>query len=167
MTLVIEDGTGVPGANSYNTLVELRAYATARGVTLGTDTEVEVQSTFAIDYLEGLRAQYQGAKTLAANALQWPRKDVLVDCVAIDDDFIPIEIKSAQSQLVLEQFQGVCLTPTITEAFVTKDKVDVLETEYSDKFRTNGQPRIRSVDVLLAPLFNACGQGFALTALRI
>ena len=34
MALVIEDGSRVAGANSYVTLAEARAFASARGVTL-------------------------------------------------------------------------------------------------------------------------------------
>lgn len=168
MTLIIEDGTGVDNANSYDTLDGIRAYAVARGVTLTTnDTELEVLAILAMDYIEGFRADFQGDKTDPLNALQFPRKGVFIDCVAIDDDVMPAELISAQDQLVIEQNNGICLVPTVDEGLILKDEVGPLKTTFSEKIRTDGQPRIRSVDVLLAVLFNSCGQSRGLSAIRI
>lgn len=169
MALIVEDGSIVADANSYVDLVFARAYADARGLSLPTDdTELEQQLIASMDYLEAQRARYQGDKTDPLNQeLQWPRTGVYIDCVAFPSDEIPKELKNAQCQLAVEVNSGVALFPTQEGAFITREKVGPLETEYSEKIGTTAQPSISSVDVLLEPLFFPCGQKYTLTSLRI
>jgi len=79
VTFIIEDGTIVTNANSYVTLAEIKAYATARNITLGTDPVIESQSVLAVDYLESKRTQYQGSKVSELQELQFPRYNVKID----------------------------------------------------------------------------------------
>lgn len=168
MALVIEDGSLVTGATSYVTVAEARAYASARGVTLpAVDGDVEQLAVKAIDYLEAQRARYQGSKVDADQDLQWPRVNVVIDGNEYPETSIPKVLKSAQCQLMIEAANGVDLMPTRTGGFVKKEKVDVIETEYSEKIGTGVQPDMTAVEALLAPLFNATGSGFALTTLRV
>lgn len=170
MALVIEDGTGKADATSYVTIVEAEAYATARGVTLvGTEAKL-VQ---AMDYLEAQRARYQGEKTWpvavvdpphAAQALQWPRTGVVIDCsVEWPDNAIPVELKRAQMQYAIELQNGFNPMAGTDGRVVKKTKVDVLEKEFfsATDLGLSGGPvvSVPAVDALLAPLFNACGAG--------
>lgn len=169
MALEIEDGTGKANANSYVTIGEAEAYATARGVTLvGTEAKL-VQ---AMDYLEAQRARYQGAKTWPvgtvdhpdAQALQWPRTGVVIDCdVEWPDNAIPKELKAAQMQYAVELQNGFNPFAGTDGRVKKKTKVDVLETEYfsATELGISGVPvaSLPAVDALLAPLFSACGTG--------
>ena len=170
MALIIEDGTGVAGANSYITIANIRIYATARGVTLDADDAiVETQVFQAMDYLEAQRSRYQGDKTDATNPLQWPRCGVYIDCVAIDDDVIPQELIDAESQLVMDIEGGLILYANTNagEQQVIKEKVDVLETTYSEARSTSSSANIPSVDRLLEVLYSACGAGGYLKNVRV
>lgn len=170
MALVVEDGSIVANANSYQSLIDIRAYATARGVTLPVDdAEVEAMAFSAMDYLEGQRARYQGVKTDPANQeLQWPRTGVSIDCYAIDSDVIPKELKNAENQLIIEINANVDILPTTEQGgFVIREKVDVIDTEYSELVGVGVNPRMTAVDALLEPLFFPCGQKFALTSIRV
>lgn len=170
MALVVETGAGVAGANSYRTLADIRAYALARGVTLSpVDATLEPLALMAMDYLEGLRARYQGSKTAATNALQWPRVNVKIDCVDFPSDAIPVELANAQSRLCMEQHAGVVLSATRTGAFIVEDTVGPLTTKYSDKHGggPGTVPTMPAVEDLLAPLFAACGQGSFVRTLRV
>jgi len=170
MALIVEDGTGIAGANTYADLTDIRAYASDRGVTLSTDdVALEADVHKAMDHLEGLRARYQGWKTVATNALQFPRESVKIDCVALANDAIPVELINAECQLVIEQHNGVDLAPTRTEAFIIEDTTGPLTTKYSDKHGggPGSVPDMITVDNLLAPLFSTCGQSRALRTIRV
>jgi hypothetical protein len=168
--LVVEDGTIVEGANSYATLVEARAYALARGVTLSAiDTVLDAQMIKGIDYLEAKRARYQGSKVEASQALQFPRSGVVIDGFDIAAEATPALLKPAQIQLAMQLHAGVDLMPTSTGPFVIEDTVGPLTTKYSDKVGVNALPEIPAVDALLEPLFQVVGisSGRFLTTVRV
>ncbi len=155
MALIIEDGSGVDNANSYDTIDNMKAYATARGLTLtGTATVIEQRVAVVMDYLESLRNRYKGVKTVSTYALQWPREGVLIDGVAIANNIIPTELKQAEAQLVYEVQEGATLTPNSEGPFITREKIDELETEYSEKIKTGSVERLGKVESLLAVLLN-------------
>ncbi len=166
MTFIIEDGTIVTNANSYVTLAEIKAYAVARNITLGTDPVIESQSVLAVDYLESKRTQYQGSKVSELQELQFPRYNVKIDGFDIAETSIPNNLKKAQCQLIVEQANGGVLMPTQLEAAVKKEVVGPIETEYAVSVGAINQPVFSAVDALLEPLFNT-SSGFSLTTVRI
>lgn len=165
MTLIVEDGSGVTGANSYVTLVEARAYALTRGVEMtDVDSKLEMYLVKAMDYLESLRYGFKGRKTNADQALQWPRYCVYIDGYAISSEAIPTELKNAQMQIAMAIQSGIDFMPTASgEAFVISEKVGPIETKYSEGVSTSGVPIVRTVEALLAPLMNI---GFGLVTER-
>lgn len=170
MALIIEDGTGVDDADSYITLTEARSYALARGAELSADDAViTVQITEVMDYLEAQRFRYQGVKTLPANALQWPRLGVLIDCVAIDDDVIPQELKDVEAQLIIDVSSGITLSPNVapTSGDIKKEVVGPLTTEFFEGGSSRTQPTLTKAQDLLDVLFGACGPPAAARSLRI
>lgn len=152
--LVIEDGSGVPGANSYGTIAGARLYASNRGIILGTDAAVTTQLILATDYLEGL--SYVGSQVLYTQALSWPRQNVLFDpSTPFPTNQIPPQLIAAEYQLVLEQFNGINLQPTVdrsTGGFILEERVDVLTTRYSERVGTTSQPTMPKVTSLLRTL---------------
>ncbi len=166
MALVIEDGTGVTGANSYATVAEARAYALARGLTLPvTDGPVESALVLACDKLESYR--YKGAKTEEDQPLMWPRADVYVDDAEepLADDSIPNKLKQAQCQLAYDSTLTE-LQPTGTGRETVREKVDVLEVEYARQGSGSVTPEFNKAESLLAPLL-LNGGGFALVTVRV
>lgn len=169
MALIVETGAIVAGANSYVSLSDCRAYAAARALPLPiADADIEPLLISAMDYLEGLRARYQGAKASPeTQALQWPRTGVYIDGVAFSETSIPKELKDAQSRLACEKFAGVDIMPTTTGAFVSEETVGPLTTKYDSSHGSGTQPNISSVDTLLAPLFSqSIAGGLALRTVR-
>lgn len=169
MSLVIENGSIVAGANSYVTIAEAKAYASARGLALpAADADIEPLLISAMDYLESKRTEYQGTKAdPLTQALQWPRAGVYIDCVEIASDVIPKELKDAQCRLACEQFAGVAIMPTKTGPFVTEETVGPLTTKYDASRGSGSIPDMTAVDALLAPLFSQCGQSFAFRTVRV
>lgn len=136
MALVVEDGSIVVGANSYVTRSELIAYALARGVTLADDDGTDVLAIKAMDFLALTATRWRGEPTSEEQELDWPRRGAIPEGGnnAFPDTKIPKEIIKAQMELAIVANSGVTLIPTTSgeTAFVTKEKVDVLETEYSE-----------------------------------
>jgi hypothetical protein len=153
MALTIETGANIAGANSFATVTEARAWATARGVTLSaTDSVVESLLIRAMDYIEAQRDRYQGAKTYSDQTLQFPRTDITVDGIDVPSNTIPKEAKNAQMQLALDVHRGVDLMPTRSGQFVIRDKVGPIETEYSATIGATLQPSLAAADAILNPL---------------
>lgn len=154
MALTIEDGSIVEGADSYVTLAEARAYASARGVTLPVeDGAVEILARKATDYLETFA--YAGKKVQATQPLKWPRKEVTLDEEAWPEDEIPPSLKKAQNQTMMEIFAGLDPLPSSDGKAVIREKVDVIEVEYSDTGSASATPTLPKVLALLEPLFGS------------
>jgi hypothetical protein len=103
MTIVVQDDDGeVEDAVSYLTVEELQAYHTARGNSLGTATNTQLEQALvrARDYLD-TRFRYVGTKLNGATqCTEWPRME------AYDADRnpvygIPKQVKEAQAEYAL------------------------------------------------------------------
>jgi hypothetical protein len=167
MALTVETGAGVLNANSYVTLAEARAYASARGVTLtAVDADLEKILVKATDYLESFRDKYKGYKLLGFGYLQWPRSGVVIDGFNLAQTALPVELKNAQAQLAIEISNAVDPLPTFTTgtgtSAIKREKVGDLEVEYAvTPDDTQTAPIISKVDALLLPLlsFGTSGSG--------
>jgi hypothetical protein len=165
MTLVVEDGTGSnPLANSFISLTDARAYATARGVTLpAVDADCEILAVKAMDYIEGQRDNFKGNRVASTQPLQWPRTGVVIDGFDIAETAIPLELPKAQAQCMCELQAGLELLPTQSDSRVLiRDKVGPLEQEWSDY--GGNIPSFPKVDMLMRPLMR--NSGFGLTTFR-
>ena len=148
MALVVEDGTGVEGANSYLTVAELRAFAGDRGLTLPTDSEVEKLLVKATDYLE--LKSYIGDRASDNQGLSWPRtRDT--NPYWQYTNIIPTKLKTAQSLLAFEAMNGELSQATRPNEYV-QTKIDVLYIKYAKDDDRSAGLRYRAVDDLLASL---------------
>lgn len=127
MTITIEDGTGVTGANSYATEAELALYAADRGIDLTTAEGVLLIK--AMDYIESL--DYTGTKATQAQPLQWPRASVMIDGYSIGSNEIPAELVNGLLAAAVSIDQGVNPLADI-ERSTKREKVGDLEIEYAD-----------------------------------
>lgn len=161
--IVVEDGTGLADANSWVDRATTIQYALDQGVTLADDSTTDVLLYKARAYLETFR--YVGERATTTQRLSWPRKNAEIEDVAFPSDEIPQQIIDAQMQLAIYA-QSTDLAPVVTGAFVTREKVGPIETEYASSVRTNGQPYFPLIDELLAPLLDFV-DSFALTSVRV
>lgn len=128
--IIVEDGSIVPGANSYVTTVELDTYAADRGLTIaGDQSELLIRAN---DYLETLN--FIGNRYTKEQPLEWPRINAYVDGFDIEVDEIPNDLKIAQMALSLEIDAGNDPMAPV-ERSTKKEKVDVIEVEYMDGTR--------------------------------
>jgi hypothetical protein len=167
IALTVEDGTGVAGANSYCPGTYVRQYALNGGLTFpGTgDDALIAYATQAVLYLETLEPRFKGRPVWAGQPLCWPRRHVWFRGAEVPFDVIPARVIDAQCQLMIEAAAGTVLLPTRLPnnqggGFIISEKVDVLETHYSDKFGTGiSTPIFKAVEALLLPYLNQSFQG--------
>ncbi len=172
MALIIEDGSGVVGANSYVTVAEAISYAAQRGEPFPTDeAEIEQKLCNAMDFIETYRGLFTGQKTSVTQETQYPRTNSTVDGVAFPDDAIPRELKFAQCQLACDNYNIGDLTPTTSSFAVAKEKIDVIEIEYATGGRLSestppAAPTFPKAVAWLEPLITGA-TGAWLTTVRI
>lgn len=131
MALVIEDGSGVPGADSYATAAELANRAEAYGWTIPADTAgQEILLRRAAEAMNAL--DWKGRRVSATQSLAWPREGVEVDGELLPDDMIPGPIQYGQMALAAEIHADDTDPPEQKQGAVTREKVDVLEVEYAE-----------------------------------
>ena len=168
MSLTVEDGSGVAGADTYASVSYAQAYAAKRGITLptgtGADAAIEILLIKAMDFIEALRADFQGSKVATDQALQWPRSDVYIDGNIAASDEIPEELLKAQVQAACEEHANPgCLQANSDGREIIRERIEgAIETEWARTGDNNPQAQLLKVDALLAPLLRFATQGFGI-----
>lgn len=161
MALIVEDGTGMPTAQSAVSAADVRTWAGLRGISVPAvgapgDLEIEQALIKGMDYLQSNEFCYRGQLKVADQGIPFPRSNFYYqDGTALADDVVPNNFKVAQIRLSIEVLNGVDLMPTLSGNpldYVIKEKVGPLETEYADPTKFNGRATITAVESLLAPL---------------
>ena len=129
--LIIEDGAGVPDAESYATAAELVVYGGKFGVRLPAEEAAqEALLRRAALVMEGM--SWKGRKTSRDQALAWPRRGVELDREIKPDNLIPARIKCGQMALAAEIHADDIDPIEQRKGAVTKEKVDgAVEREYA------------------------------------
>lgn len=181
MALVIEDGAGKADAESYASIADIAAYATARGLTFaitgGTNaTDAETAARRATTWLDATyRGGFTGRKKNGRDQrLEWPRYDAHDNQCPVEfiaDDEIPREIIDACCEAAIrEKASPGALSPDVTPGTVKK-RVRVegaVEVEYAAG-TTPAQaqrPIATVIDDILSSLIGARSSGYSGRAVR-
>ncbi len=157
--IIVEDGTGVSGANSYNSEAELTTYATDRGLTLtGTPAVLLIQS---MDYIES--QSYKAQKTNSTQALQFPRTGLVLDGYTVSSTTIPNELKNGQLATAIAIDEGNDPLSAL-EPGVKKEKVGDIEIEYQDGAAS--ETIARTINASLKKLLSGGSGGSSFTVSR-
>ena len=120
----VEDGTGLPNANSLASVQEFKDYYSLRNIDISTltDTQIEGFLVLGTDYIVQ-KYDFKGSKLKDTQSLPFPR--------AINNETIfPNNVKYATILLAFKSQNGSLLADSQQQ--VKKEKVDVLEVEYMD-----------------------------------
>lgn len=161
MAFVVEDGTGLTGANSYISGADADAYWADRGdptewaaAASGDKEKAIVKATAYID------AHYHwlvGTIGSTTQALAWPRNNAIDrHGRSLASDAVPAVVEAATSELAQKVLEGDTLAVD-TDPRVTREKVGPIETEYGDGGST-GQARYSYVDQLLSGLVSSSAE---------
>ena len=102
MTLTVETGAIVTGANSYVSRADAIAYASDRGVALADSTATDAILIKAASYLESYRNKFKGELVSRDQPLAWPRYDAVIEGFSWATDEIPRQVVNAQLAVLLE-----------------------------------------------------------------
>lgn len=104
MTLIIEDGTGKPDAESYASAEDLALYAVKFGTVIPQGVPAQEallrRAALAMDAMI-----WKGRKTSGEQALSWPRREVLLDRENKPNNYLPARIQYGQMALAAEIHQ--------------------------------------------------------------
>ena len=146
MAFVVEDGTGLATANSYNTIAFLDEYHTDRGNSSWVDESIAIKQAKAIiatDYID-VRFNYLGQKLKTTQALEFPRENLFLNGVQLEG--VPDIVKKAHAELALISLtQTLFNTPSTSEAglLLTKERTRVGPIE--EEFEYDPQLGVRTV----------------------
>mgnify|MGYP001085863004 CR=1 FL=1 len=139
--LVVEDGTGLTGANSYITAAEALAILDVKPTQLAAFSALSVQeqddyliwaSSWLDDYMD-----WKGYKTVATSGLRWPRCGVYDrDSILIDENTIPEQLKQAVAETATWLINSSAANSggeasNLPEG-IKRVKADVVEVEFFD-----------------------------------
>lgn len=143
-TFVVEDGTGIPAANSYVTVAEADDYLAANihvAPTWNALTTLEKQSllVWGSRYLDQ-RAIWNGTKTVESSGLRWPRTGVY----DIDENLIPANtIPPALKYATIEMARYLITDDRSTERGqdgLKELQVDVIKLVFDASYRLTEVP---------------------------
>lgn len=126
--MIIEDGSIVTNADSYISVADAQTFIDARGLSVTITEGLLYQAMDSLNTLD-----YKGFRTDASlQALPFPRSGIyLSDNRLLPSDEIPQELIDAQCWLAYYIDSGYSPSAIATQQ-VIKEKVDVLEIQYSE-----------------------------------
>lgn len=152
-TIIVEDGSIVPNANSYVSEADLTTYATDRGITLTAATDVLIIN--AMDYIESL--DFIGYQLTEDQPLSWPRGNARKDDIYwYDTDEIPQDLIDGLCETCIAIDQGNDPS-SLVERATKREKVGDLEVEYMDS--ASSTPINRKINNKLKDLVNGSISG--------
>lgn len=181
MTLIVEDGTGLPNAESYVSTDDADTYNANRGNTLWatiTTEEKEQCLRRATEYITGeYRLRWKGRRVLFTQALDWPRVGVVLDDFGgsqgrnnfgsyyqfqVPYNIVPVEIKSACCELAFRAaFDD--LTPDLGPR-IKSETIGPIKTTYADY--SPQYTVFRQIDMLVKVYLEAGGSGVMTSMIR-
>lgn len=171
MALVVEDGSGIDGANSYVSVSDASSYAVARGLTFPTSPASTaeaalIRATAAIDAT--YRSRFPGQRVSGRDqALEWPRKyagDAEGNPIAEDE--IPQEIINATIEAAVRELaEPNSMMPDLERGGQVKSiKAGSVAIEYGGN--ATARTAFTLIDGILAGLLGAPQPSFVGMAVR-
>lgn len=139
MTLIIEDGTGKPDAESYASAEDLAVYAVKFGTVIPAGVpEQEALLRRAALAMDGMT--WKGRKTISEQALSWPRREVLLDHEIKPNNYLPARIQYGQMALAAEIHQDDIDPIDKRKGAITRERVEgAVDREYATISNTSGR----------------------------
>lgn len=161
MSLIVEDGTNVPGAESYASVNDADVYFDNRGVTIWSNLTIQEKEQAlrrATDYmLERYRLRWKGGRIHFKQPLDWPRQGVSLEdfngipqmyyAYLVPYNVVPVEVKNACAELALRA--SINALNDDLQQNVLEEAVGPITTKYDPN--SPQIPRYVKIDQLLAP----------------
>ena len=155
--LIVEDGTIVIGADSFQSLADARADAELRGLTLNPDDAIAESNLRSAYYnlVSIYESSLQGCRVSIDQTGIFPRNNVTAYCFDIPNNKIPDDIKRAQVNIAASINDGADMNAIKTNADLASFSVDGV---YSESYQTGSKtptiPEMPAVTAMLKPYTN-------------
>ena len=147
VTLIVEDGTGVEGAESYVSVATFQSWATKRGYTIPSGTsDIESLLRKGCDFIE--RKSFIGTSEFTDQGLSFPRLITASNGVASSTG-VPVKLQTTQMLLAMESMNGA-LTAAVRHNKYTETKIDQIYLKYEDAAKSAGDLYFPAIEDLLA-----------------
>ena len=158
MSLVVEDGTGIDGANTYISLIDVIAYCNNVGYADFIAASSEDQNSAILRGMRYIESHnFIGFKNQTINSLEWPRDDAIDrNEIEIDPSEIPQKLKDAVCETSsLELSSPGSLQPNETRQGLKREEYGDVKFEYFNS--GNMKPKFSVITGLLAGLTKSSG----------
>ncbi len=155
--LIIEDGTGIDGADSYISAEDAVIFAVKYGLTLsGTGEELDATLRQAYLLLDTYEPRLQGKRALKIQNNIFPRWGVVQNGFEIESNVIPSLVRQAQVYAAVAIEAGYTLNNIDTQQKVTSFSLDgVMSETYEAAKYTSTNAKIQGVENSLRSLTKA------------
>lgn len=159
MTLVVEDGSIVAGADSWLSLSDARALADKYGYVLpADDVEAEAALRNGAMYVGLQENSLCGRRVSAAQSLSFPRTGISLYGFPVANNVIPDQVKLAQVAAAVEYGKGTDVRASSDGRITTMERVEgAVTVQYADNGMTGATVTITAAMDALKPLI--CGGG--------
>ena len=167
MALVVEDGTGLANAESFNSVDAITAYNAAHAndpawAALSSDTERERCARLAAQFMVARWGQrLQGCRLRDAQALPLPRESICVDDVELPAAPLPRGWLDAHCELSVRAASGPLMPDQAAPGDIELERVKVGSIEVETRFGNGGRSQstwLPLVDALVAPLLRPANE---------
>jgi len=157
VAFVVEDGTGLAGANAYCTAAEMRSYWTDRGVTFAqNDATLQIAIILGTDYIENRhKRNFKGLPQFDGQRLAFPRV-YIYDHTGKEFVGVPEPLKFATAEYAKRSLTSSLVPDPILGLPVIREKIGPIETEFLPGATPIYQP-YPTADSLLKDLLYAVG----------
>lgn len=169
MALIVEDGSIVPDADSYITLVDAKALAEKFGWSLpDDDAEAESALRNGASYIDLQESSLCGTRVSAEQSLSYPRKGVIINGFPVAEDSIPKQVIKAQVAAAVEYGKGSDVRASSDGRITTMERVEgAVTVQYADNGVTGATITITAAMDALRPLICVGGNnGFQFRVTR-
>ena len=168
MSLIVETGSIVAGADSYISLVDARTMAALYGWALpATDPAAEIALRNGANYVGLFEPEMKGSRVSAEQSLAYPRKDATVFGFDISETSIPGRLQIAQIAAAVEIGAGLDPRASTDGRVVASEQVTgAVAVSYFNNGNTGATVRITKAIDALKPLLSSNNNGISFNVVR-
>lgn len=164
MALEVEDGTGKTNAEAYASVAFATAYFDARKVTgwTGAADVLEAAMRNGAEYLDHVY-KYKGIRVSRDQALDFPRRGIVVDAYELDSDVMPVSLQRANAQAGLRSLTEDLFPDILKPGRIKREKVGAGQgaVEKDVTYTGGGRSQVkkfREIDLLMQDLTRGGGR---------
>jgi len=173
VALIIENGTVVANANSYDTLANAQAFLDLVGLNVAANGDPllidEPSMIRAYYYVNSFENQYQGQRVSIDQTGSFPRSGVVINGFPLPQTTIPPQLIQAQAYAAYYEVVNPGITqPNGNGATITHEEISgAVAVDYADNGISSDTFNMASVTALLSQLFGTSGGAFSIQTVRI